>query len=144
MFIFAFVLNANLMKYFCLALALALSVPLMAQQQSPEDQEKKLRESIETMLEKYEQTLELEYWQVFYLDSIMTHDYGAMMKELESKSKAKVENSDIYIQVQDKWNEQMYNSFRKVLNEEQWNKYLKQGAARDKKSRDKRQKKKNR
>ena len=141
MFIFAFVLNANLMKYFCLALALALSVPLMAQQQSPEDQEKKLRESIETMLEKYEQTLELEYWQVFYLDSIMTHDYGAMMKELESKSKAKVENSDIYIQVQDKWNEQMYNSFRKVLNEEQWNKYLKQGAARDKKSRDKRQKK---
>lgn len=132
------------MKYFCLALALALSVPLMAQQQSPEDQEKKLRESIETMLEKYEQTLELEYWQVFYLDSIMTHDYGAMMKELESKSKAKVENSDIYIQVQDKWNEQMYISFRKVLNEEQWNKYLKQGAARDKKSRDKRQKKKNR
>ena len=129
------------MKYFCLALALALSVPLMAQQQSPEDQEKKLRESIETMLEKYEQTLELEYWQGFYLDSIMTHDYGAMMKELESKSKAKVENSDIYIQVQDKWNEQMYNSFRKVLNEEQWNKYLKQGAARDKKSRDKRQKK---
>ena len=129
------------MKYFCLALALALSVPLMAQQQSPEDQEKKLRESIETMLEKYEKTLELEYWQVFYLDSIMTHDYGAMMKELESKSKAKVENSDIYIQVQDKWNEQMYNSFRKVLNEEQWNKYLKQGAARDKKSRDKRQKK---
>ena len=116
----------------------------MAQQQSPEDQEKKLRESIETMLEKYEQTLELEYWQVFYLDSIMTHDYGAMMKELESKSKAKVENSDIYIQVQDKWNEQMYNSFRKVLNEEQWNKYLKQGAARDKKSRDKRQEKKNR
>ena len=132
------------MKYFCFALALALSVPLMAQQQSPEDQEKKLRESIETMLEKYEQTLELEYWQVFYLDSIMTHDYGAMMKELESKSKAKVENSDIYIQVQDKWNEQMYNSFRKVLNEEQWNKYLKQGAARDKKSRDKRQEKKNR
>ena len=132
------------MKYFCLALALALSVPLMAQQQSPEDQEKKLRESIETMLEKYEQTLELEYWQVFYLDSIMTHDYGAMMKELESKSKAKVENSDIYIQVQDKWNEQMYNSFRKVLNEEQWNKYLKQGAARDKKARDKRQEKKNR
>ena len=129
------------MKYFCLALALALSVPLMAQQQSPEDQEKKLRESIETMLEKYEQTLELEYWQVFYLDSIMTHDYGAMMKELESKSKAKVENSDIYIQVQDKWNEQMYNSFRKVLNEEQWNNYLKHEAARYKKSRNKRQKK---
>lgn len=131
------------MKYFCLLLALALSVPAFAQEQEPRDQEKKLRESIEASLEKYEKTLELEYWQVFYLDSIMTHDYGAMMKELESKSKAKVENSDIYIQVQDKWNEQMYNAFRKVLNEEQWNKYLKQGAAREKKARDKRQEKKN-
>ena len=131
------------MKYFCLLLALALSVPAFAQEQEPQDQEKKLRESIEASLEKYEKTLELEYWQVFYLDSIMTHDYGAMMKELESKSKAKVENSDIYIQVQDKWNEQMYNSFRKVLNEDQWNKYLKQGAAREKKARDKRQEKKN-
>ena len=131
------------MKYFCLLLALALSVPAFAQEQEPQDQEKKLRESIEASLEKYEKTLELEYWQVFYLDSIMTHDYGAMMKELESKSKAKVENSDIYIQVQDKWNEQMYNAFRKVLNEEQWNKYLKQGAAREKKARDKRQEKKN-
>ena len=143
MFIFAFVLHANLMKYFCLLLALALSVPAFAQEQEPQDQEKKLRESIEASLEKYEKTLELEYWQVFYLDSIMTHDYGAMMKELESKSKAKVENTDIYIQVQDKWNEQMYNSFRKVLNEDQWNKYLKQGAAREKKARDKRQEKKN-
>ena len=131
------------MKYFCLLLALALSVPAFAQEQEPQDQEKKLRESIEASLEKYEKTLELEYWQVFYLDSIMTHDYGAMMKELESKSKAKVENSDIYIQVQDKWNEQMYNAFRKVLNEDQWNKYLKQGAAREKKARDKRQEKKN-
>lgn len=131
------------MKYFCLLLALALSVLAFAQEQGPQDQEKKLRESIEASLEKYEKTLELEYWQVFYLDSIMTHDYGAMMKELESKSKAKVENSDIYIQVQDKWNEQMYNAFRKVLNEEQWNKYLKQGAAREKKARDKRQEKKN-
>ena len=122
---------------------MALSVPAFAQEQEPQDQEKKLRESIEASLEKYEKTLELEYWQVFYLDSIMTHDYGAMMKELESKSKAKVENTDIYIQVQDKWNEQMYNAFRKVLNEEQWNKYLKQGAAREKKARDKRQEKKN-
>lgn len=131
------------MKYFCLLLALVLSAPAFAQEQGPQDQEKKLRESIEASLEKYEKTLELEYWQVFYLDSIMTHDYGAMMKELESKSKAKVENSDIYIQVQDKWNDQMYNAFRKVLNEEQWNKYLKQGAAREKKARDKRQEKKN-
>ncbi len=132
-----YVLNANLMKYFVLVATLVLSISLNAQQTSPQDREKQLRESIDSSLEKYESTLELEYWQVFYLDSIMTHDYSAMMAELEEKSKAKVENTGIYQQVQDKWNEQMYNSFRKVLTEEQWAKYLKQVAAREKKARDK-------
>lgn len=131
------------MKYFCIVLLMALSTFTMYGQQ-PEDKEKKLRESIDASLEKYEKTLDLEGWQVFYLDSILTHDYGAMMVELEEKSKAKVENTDIYMQVQDKWMEQMYNSVHKVLNEEQWNKYLKQGARRDKKERDKRESKRNR
>ena len=126
------------MKYFVIVAALALSISLNAQQSTPQDREKQLRESIDTSLEKYESTLELEYWQVFYLDSIMTHDYGAMMVELEEKSKAKVENTSIYQQIQDKWNEQMYNSFRKVLSDDQWAKYLKQGAGREKKARDKR------
>lgn len=114
------------MKYFCLVVALAFSLPLMAQQQSPQEQEKMLRENIEESLEKYERTLELEYWQVFYMDSILTHDYGAMMAEMEEKSKAKVESSDIYQQIQDKWSEQMYLAIHKILNEQQWEKYLKQ------------------
>lgn len=126
------------MKYFCLVVALAFSLPLMAQQQSPQEPEKMLRENIEESLEKYERTLELEYWQVFYMDSILTHDYGAMMAEMEEKSKAKVESSDIYQQIQDKWSEQMYLAIHKILNEQQWEKYLKQGAAREKKARDKR------
>ena len=35
--------------------------------------------------------------------------------------------------------EQMYQSFSKVFNEEQWDKYLKAGAQRDKRLRDKRE-----
>ena len=131
------------MKYFVLVLVLCFSNALFAQQQGPQDMEKQLRERIDLALEKYESSLELEYWQVFYLDSIMTHDYTAMMREVEQNSKAKVGNTDIYQQVQDKWSEQMYNSFRKVLNDQQWAKYLKQGAAREKKARDKRKEKRN-
>ncbi len=126
------------MKYFWIVLSLLVSASVFAQESSPADKEKQLRESIDKTIEKYEKTLDLEYWQVFYLDSILTHDYGAMIAELEQKNKAKVEGSDIYIQVQDRWNEQMYNSIAKVLNEDQWAKYLKQGAAREKKARDKR------
>lgn len=132
------------MKYFVIVLALFLALPLSAQQQAPKDPQKQLRESIDQSLEKYERTLELEGWQLFYMDSIMTHDYSAMMAEMEDISKAKVENTDLYMQIQDRWNEKIYNAFRGVLNEEQWNKYLKQGAARDKKARDKRESKRQR
>ena len=58
--------------------------------------------------------------------------------ETSLRSKAKVESSDIYQQIQDKWSEQMYLAIHKILNEQQWEKYLKQGAAREKKARDKR------
>lgn len=140
---FCAILFTNLMKYFVIVLALFCALPLSAQQQAPKDPQKQLRENIDLSLEKYERTLELEGWQMFYLDSIMTHDYSAMMAEMEDISKAKVENTDIYMQIQDKWNEKIYSAFHKVLNDEQWSKYLKQGAAREKKARDKRESKRN-
>jgi hypothetical protein len=127
---FAFVL------FFC-------SFSAHAQQQQPDPQqeaeaEKKLDEFIQTQIEKYNLGLKLEHWQVFYLDSIMTHDYHAMQDELKTLSSSKVSNTDIYIRTQDKWADQMYNSFKGVLNKSQWEKYLKMGAARDAKAREKR------
>ena len=83
--------------------------------------------------------LDLEYWQVFYVDSIMTHDYTAMTAELQELSDSKVTNTEAYERIQDKWAEQMYNAYREVFNDQQWQKYLKAGAARDKKARDKRE-----
>ena len=61
-----------------------------------------------------------------------------MRDELKGMGEAKVGNSDLYIIVQDKWAEKTYNAVHRILNDEQWNKYLKMGAARGKKSRDKR------
>ena len=87
--------------------------------------------------------LDLEVWQSFYVDSILTHDYMALRDELKEMRDAKMTNTDAYQRVQDKWAEQIYIAFQKVFNEEQWAKYLKSGAARDKKSRDKRAAKRN-
>ena len=130
--------HANLMKYFRLLLLLLLPVGAFAQQGTPEEEEKKLYEMIQTEVTKLETSLDLETWQVFYVDSILTHDYQAMRDELMVKSAAKVSNTDIYVQIQDKWMEQIYNAFSKVFDEDQWTKYLKQGAGREKKARDKR------
>lgn len=129
------------MKFFGITfLLMFLPLCLAAQQPTtPEEQEKQFREAIDAQIEDYTELLDLEYWQVFYVDSIMTHDYTAMRDEIQKLSDAKMSNSDAYSRVQDKWAEQIYQSFRKVFTEEQWNKYLKSGAQREKKNRDKRE-----
>ncbi len=126
-------------KFFGITALLLLPLWAGAQQpQSEEEELKQLREAVENTVTNYENLFHLEDWQSFYVDSILTHDYEALRAELKALRGAKVSNSDIYQQTQDKWSEQIYNSLQKVFNEEQWAKYLKSGAAREKKSRDKR------
>lgn len=108
---------------------------------SPEEQEKKLSEYIQKEVDRLEMTLKLEDWQVFYVDSILNHDYRAMQEEMNNLSSSKVGNFDIYTRTSDKWAEKIYVAFRKVLNDSQWEKYLKNGAARDKRAREKRKEK---
>ena len=113
---------------------LSLSCPGAFAQDQEMDEEKRMDESIEQVLEN----LKLEAWQVFYLDSIMRHDYTALRDELKQLQAAKAANADLYNQAQDKWMEQMYVAFQGVLNDDQWAKYQKMGGAREKKARDKR------
>mgnify|MGYP007069867446 CR=1 FL=1 len=121
-----------------IALLFSLGTTLAQEQMSPEEKEKKLDEFIQKQVEKLESSLKLEDWQTFYADSILNHDYRALQEELNALQESKVSNSDLYTQASDKWAERIYNSMRKIMNDEQWNKYLKQGAAREKKARDKR------
>ena len=106
--------------------------------QSPEEQEKQLMEFIDKEVERLSSTLKLEYWQQFYVDSTLVHDYHALQEEMQT---SKVSNSSAYLTVQDKWQERIYNSYHRFFNDEQWKKYLKSGAAREQKARDKRREK---
>ena len=118
-----------------------LLLPLWAGAQQPQndaEELKQMREAIDRTIENYESMLDLEDWQTFYVDSILTHDYEALRLELRALQTAKMSNNDVYQQVQDKWAEQIYVSLQKVFDEKQWQKYLKAGAGRDKKARDKR------
>lgn len=119
------------------------SVALAQENKTPEQREKEFYEAIEKQVERLEEQLNLEDWQVFYVDSILTHDYKAMQEEFAAMSAAKMSNSDLFYDVQDKWSEQIYQSMRKILDDKQWASYEKYGAARDKKARDKRAAKKN-
>ena len=123
--------------FFCLGLA------AQEQELTPEQQEKKIRETLDQVVLKMEESLNLETWQTFYVDSILTYNYAKMQEEMMELSMNKVENPDLFVRVQDKWEEENYRAINKVLDEEQWKKYLKQGAARAKKARDRREAKRN-
>ena len=134
------------MKFFRLifpfAAFLLFVLPLAAQNppQSPEQQEKQLMEFIDKEVKRLSDLLDLEYWQEFYVDSTLTHDLPAMSAELQKLQSAKVENTDIYMTVRDKWMEQIDASYKRIFNEGQWKKYWKTGGQRAQKERDKRKK----
>lgn len=124
-------------------LFLMLLVPgvALAQQQAPqtpEQREKQMYENIQKQVDDMASSLDLEDWQIFYADSILTTNFGALAKEFEDLGKNKVSDPEVYSRLQDACMEKNYNAFRRILNEQQWTKYLKTGAARDKKARDKR------
>ena len=130
------------MKFFrliipCAALML-FALPMAAQK--PEQQEKQMMEFIDKEVKRLTDVLGLEYWQEFYVDSTLTHDYHAMSDELQKLQSAKVENTDLYITIRDKWMQQIDDTYKRIFTEEQWKKYWKSGAQRAQKERDKRKK----
>ena len=132
----------SLLQY-VLSAAFMLVVPslaVMAQELTPEERkaEQEFYDSINTQVDNMANRLELNDVQIFYLDSILVHDYKALQAEIKELQDKKVTNTDLYYDVQYKWQDQVYYSIQKILDEDQWTKYLKSGAERDKKSRDKR------
>ncbi len=116
-------------------LLISFSVQAGAQEQ---DMQKTLIERAEEEADRLQRVLELEDWQVFYVDSTLKHDYPAMMAEYEKLQASKVSNSSLYIAVQDKWMDRIDATYRKIFNDQQWAMYLKSGAARAQKAREKR------
>jgi len=106
--------------------------------QTPEQKEKQLLEFIDKEVKRLSDQLGLEYWQEFYVDSTLTHDYHALQEEMDEMQKAKVGNVDLYQSIQDKWMQQIDDSYKRFFNEDQWKKYWKATGQRNQKARDKR------
>lgn len=127
--------------FVCCALMLGfLSLSAAAQDtaQAQKEAEEKLYESVDREVERLTNLLDLDDAQIFYVDSILTHDLKAVQDDFATLARQKVTNMDIYEDARLRWMDKIYYAYEKVFNEEQWAKYLKSGAARDKKNRDKR------
>ena len=95
-------------------------------------------QQIEDEADRLQRILDLEDWQVFYVDSILKHNFPAMREEFEQLSKQKVSNTSLYMSVQDKWLEKTDSAYMKIFTKEQWAAYLKSGAGKQQKARAKR------
>ena len=107
---------------------------------SAQEREKPMEtwEQAEAEADRLQSALNLEDWQVFYVDSTLKHDYAALMAEAAKLQASKVTNSSLYIAVQDKWMDKIEETYRRIFTKEQWAAYLKTGAAKAQKARAKR------
>ncbi len=116
-------------------LMLFCCMPAVAQEK-PEEPD--VYEQAEMEADRLQRVLDLEDWQVFYVDSTLKHDFPAMIAEIEGLKAAKVSNSSMYLAVQDKWMDKIDEAYRKFFTDEQWAAYLKSGAGKAQKARAKR------
>ncbi|MDE5889616.1 MAG: hypothetical protein K2H10_01225 [Bacteroidales bacterium] len=128
--------HLTFLSFFCALLCLGGGQAFAQEQKEPD-----MMEIAEKEADRLQELLDLDDWQVFYVDSTLKHDFPAIHEEMEKLSKAKVANSSMYIAVQDKWMDVIDASYRKIFNEEQWAAYLKHGAAKQQKARAKRREK---
>ena len=127
-------MKSGIFRMLAVAFFVSLSANAFAQQQEAPS----LEEQIENEANRLQRVLDLEDWQVFYVDSTLMHDFPAMQAEIKELSDSKVSNRDMYIMVQDKWMDQIDATYKRIFTEEQWAAYLKQGAAKAQKARAKR------
>ena len=130
------------MKLKVLMMASAAMFMLLASQGEASAQQQQeapdIYEQAEMEADRLQRVLDLEDWQVFYVDSTLKHDFPAMMADYDELRKSKVTNTAMYQSVQDKWMEQIDATYKKIFNPQQWAAYLKSGAAKAQKAREKR------
>lgn len=104
-------------------LFLLLSSNLIAQQQ--EQPQKSPAEMASIQADDMQKQFKLNDTQVFYIDSILQHNYTAISVEFEKMKKAGIQSPESYMNVQKTWNQKTEDAFKKVLTEEQFINYLK-------------------
>ena len=118
-------------------LLFSVILPTSASAQNPGGQN--VAAHAEEEANRLQRTLNLEDWQVFYVDSTLQHDLAAILTEYEKLQASKVGNVTLYQDVQDKWMDQIDATYKKIFTEQQWADYLtKAGAAKAIKAREKR------
>ena len=118
-----------------LSVLFLLSAPLaLAQQQQEPDMDKVIAAQLDNLTRMFK----LDEVQVFFVDSILQHNYPAMAEEMNQVRKTGANNTDSFQAVSDKWMDATDKAFQLLFTEQQWQKYMKSAFGKEKLRRDKR------
>ncbi len=114
-------MNKISFKILAASFALLFSPALFAQEQEmPSADEMAIME-----VEVLEEELELDAAQIFLADSVLRHNYQALMDEFEKMKTSGMQSTNSYKTVSDKWMQKCKDAFQLFLDEQQYIKYLK-------------------
>ncbi|MBO8429358.1 MAG: hypothetical protein IAC68_05465 [Bacteroidetes bacterium] len=114
-------MNKISFKILAASVALLLSPALFAQEQEmPSADDMALME-----VEVLEEELELDATQIFLADSVLRHNYQALMDEFEKMKSSGMQSTNSYKTVSEKWMQKCKDAFQLFLDEQQYIKYLK-------------------
>ncbi len=111
-----------MLRLFTTFISLFIVTIMFAQEQPPQKSPEEYA-AIET--ERLIEELELNAAQIFYVDSTLQADFKGVMEEFEKMKVSGMQNSYSYETVRDKWADKTLASFKKILTEQQYIKYLK-------------------
>ncbi len=130
---------SDIKAFLCVAFISAACFLGGSAEASAQDQKQPdIYQQAEQEADRLQKLLDLEDWQVFYVDSTLKHDYSAMVAEYDKLRASKVSNMAMYQTVQDRWMDQIDKTYKKIFTPQQWAAYLKTGAAKMQKAREKR------
>src|SRR5574344_1095985 len=111
-------------RIFCVAIVSFLafcSIPSFAQQQ---EKEKTPEEVAASEVKAMVRELQLSDAQEFYCDSILTHNYTSMKSDFENLQKSGMQEASTYQFLKDRWQKKTLEALKKVLDDQQYIKYL--------------------
>ena len=88
------------------------------QQENPEEIAIKMANRLET-------DLKLNSTQLFYVDSILRHNYTEMFADIDEARSRGSQDQQTYKTISDKWMQKTYDAMKAVLDEQQYIRYLK-------------------
>ena len=112
------------MKYaFLLAITLLLGCNMLMAQEQPEQKSPEEMAIIEA--DKLEKELQLTGAQLFYVDSTLRHNFMALSDDMAALRARGSQDVDTYTTIREKWIQKTIDSFKGILDEQQYIKYLK-------------------